>query len=59
MIRPKHFATILMAASLAGVLSGCRTTVVQPVEVKHVPDDRPADHHDDHPDDHRAPDHRP
>jgi hypothetical protein len=56
MIRSKQLATLLLAAPLLGFVSGCHTTVVQPVEVKHVPDD----HHDDRDDHHPPPpDHRP
>ncbi len=60
MIRSKQLAVVLLAASipavaLLGTVTGCRTTVIQPVEVQHH---SPADdHHDDHPnDDHGGPD---
>jgi hypothetical protein len=56
MIRSKPLTAILLAAML--VFTGCRTTVVQPVERPDAQQDHRDDHHDDHNQPPPPPDHQ-
>jgi hypothetical protein len=57
MTRSKHLRAILLAGVALLAFTGCRTTVVQPVEQPDHRDDHHDDRHDPPPPDHRD-DHR-